>query len=239
MRIILCDHNRNEIEKYAWVIEKNKKLMPGKDITTEIIESGERLLFELSDEPDEADVVVIDTSFPGKMNGIDTIKQLREIGYTGEVIFLTTDRESVFDSFAVRPADYLLKGTVTAKRFFCAVSDAAGIARKRKREMMTFACAGEIRNIAVEDILYFEVVQRIVEVHYLGEVFEFYSTMPRLENLLYGKGFIRSHRGFLVNSEHISYIMGDEIILDNDETVPLNSKYAKNVKEVKEKGSDE
>jgi DNA-binding LytR/AlgR family response regulator len=105
--------------------------------------------------------------------------------------------------------------------------------------MMTFACAGEIRNIAVEDILYFEVVQRIVEVHYLGEVFEFYSTMPRLENLLYGKGFIRSHRGFLVNSEHISYIMGDEIILDNDETVPLNSKYAKNVKEVKEKGSDE
>ena len=35
MRIILCDHNRNEIEKYAWVIEKNKKLMPGKDITRE------------------------------------------------------------------------------------------------------------------------------------------------------------------------------------------------------------
>ena len=27
MRIILCDHNRNEIEKYAWVIEKNKNVI--------------------------------------------------------------------------------------------------------------------------------------------------------------------------------------------------------------------
>ena len=239
MRIILCDHNRNEIEKYAWVIEKNKKLIPGGDAATEIVESGERLLFELSDEPEAADVVIINTGFPGKMNGIDTIRQLREIGYTGEVIFLTMDKESVFESFAVRPANYLLKGTVTAKQFFCAVQEAAGVARRRKREMLTFACAGEIKNIAVEDILYFEIVQRIAEVHYLGEVFEFYSTMPRLENMLYGKGFVRTHRSFLVNSDHISYIMGDEIMLDNDETVPLNPKYAKNIKEKNGKDSNE
>jgi DNA-binding LytR/AlgR family response regulator len=239
MRIILCDPNRNEIEKYAHVIDKNRKLLPEKDAKIDIIESGERLLFELSDEPNEADVIIINTEFPGKMTGIDALKQLREIGYTGEVIFLSRDKDPVFDSFAVRPADYLLKTNVTPKKFFFTVADACAVARKRKREMLTFTCAGEIKNIAVEDILYFEIVQRIVEVHYLGEVFEFYSTMKKLENLMHGRGFVRSHRAFLVNSAHISYIMGHEIILDNEETVPVSPSYAKAVMAVKEKPEKE
>lgn len=239
MRIILCDPNKNEIEKYALVIDKNRKLLPEKDAKIDIIESGERLLFELSDEPDEADVIVMNTEFPGKMPGIDALKQLREIGYTGEIIFLSREKDPVFDSFAVHPADYLLKTNVTPKKFFFTVADACSVARKRKREMLTFTCAGEIKNIAVEDILFFEIVQRIVEVHYLGEVFEFYSTMKKLENLVHGRGFVRSHRSFLVNSAHISYVMGNEIILDNDETVPVSPNYAKAVMALKEQPEQE
>ena len=229
MRIILCDQNIDEIKKYAFVLEKNLDML-SQETSIETVDSGEKLLFEFSDEPDDADLIVINTEFEGKMKGMDAIKQLRDIGYSGEVIFLTNDEGSVFDSFKVRPADYLIKSKVSAREFFYSVKNAAEYARKRKREMLTFSCAGEIRNIAVEDILYFEIVQRIVEVHYLNEVFEFYSTMPRLENLLYGKDFVRTHRAFLVNRSHISYVMGEELIMDNDETVPLSPKYAKGLK---------
>jgi DNA-binding LytR/AlgR family response regulator len=85
------------------------------------------------------------------------------------------------------------------------------------------------------------VVQKIVEIHYNEEVFEFYSTMQKLENQLYGKGFVRTHRSFLVNKEHISYVMGDELVLDNDEIVPLHQKYAKKLgmgKEAEDKSGD-
>jgi hypothetical protein len=135
----------------------------------------------------------------------------------------------VFDSFEVRPANYLLKDSLSVKKYVEVVTQAAKYARKRKRDMLSFACAGEIKNIALEDIRYFEVVQKIVEVHYNDEVFEFYSTMKKLENQLFGKGFVRTHRSFLVNKDHISYVMGSELVLDNDEIVPLHQKYAKSL----------
>jgi hypothetical protein len=53
--------------------------------------------------------------------------------------------------------------------------------------------------------------------------------MKKLENQLFGKGFVRTHRSFLVNKDHISYVMGSELVLDNDEIVPLHQKYAKSL----------
>lgn len=226
MRIIICDKSARDAESCRGILEKNS-VFADESLDIQVVYSCERLLFELSDEPDEADVIITEMNFGGKMNGLDAVKKLRSIGYSGEVIFLTNDRQSVFDSFEVRPANYLLKDSLGVKRFIEVTDGALKYAKKRKRDMLTFACAGEIKNIALEDILYFEVVQKIVEVHYADEIFEFYSTMPKLENQLHGKGFVRTHRSFLVNREHISYAMGDELVLDNDEIVPFSQKYAK------------
>lgn len=240
MRIIICDKNSKDAESMSSILKKNNILSAGA-IEVQTLDSCERLLFELSDEPDEADVIITEVGFGDKMNGIEAIKRLRSVGYSGEVIFLTNDRESVFDSFEVRPANYLIKDSLGVRKFAETIADALEHAKKRKRDVLTFACAGEIKNIAVDDILYFEVVQKIVEIHYNEEVFEFYSTMQKLENQLYGKGFVRTHRSFLVNKEHISYVMGDELVLDNDEIVPLHQKYAKKLemgKEAEDKSGD-
>lgn len=240
MRIIVCDQNKEKTERLLKALET---YLEGPEDETgsesayrhiQLLESSEHLLFELSDEPDEADVIITDTYFEGKTDGISAVKQLRDIGYTGEVIFLTDDKDSVFRSFEVRPANYLIKDETEPDEFVKIVADAMEYARKRKRDMLTFACAGEIKNIAVEDILYFEISQRIAEVHYKEEVFEFYSTMSKLENQLYGKGFVRTHRAFLVNSAHISYLRGDELVLDNEEAVPLSQKHAKELNLVME-----
>lgn len=229
MRIIVCEQNKEKTEELISALKEHLEKMPAGPEGNELqmLESSEHLLFELSDEPDDADLIITDIHFEGKTDGIDAVKQLRDIGYTGEVIFLTDDKDSVFRSFDVRPADYLIKEDVDEDKFLEAARDALEYARKRKRDMLTFACAGEIKNIAVEDILYFEISQRIAEVHYGDEVFEFYSTMAKLENQLYGKGFVRTHRAFLVNAAHISYLRGDELVMDNEEAVPLSQKYAK------------
>ena len=223
MRIIVCNCNEDENKEVERLI---REYLPEEEsCEIEALESGEKMLFELSDEPNEVDLIISDTDFDGKMDGMDALKQLREIGYDGEIIFLSAEKERVFESFAVRPANYLVKGEIEEDKTMNAILSALETAAKRKREMITFACAGEIKNIALEDILYFEVTNKIVEVHYGEDIFEFYSTMKKLENQLYGKGFKRTHRSYLVNEKHIRTMKGSEVILDTGETVPLNSKY--------------
>ena len=237
MRIVICSINEAENREVEQLI---RSYLPEEEMCNiDVMESCEKMLFEMSDEPNEVDLVITDTDFGEKMDSMDALKQLREIGYEGEILFLSADKERVFESFDVRPANYLVKGEATEDKTINAILSAATIAQGRKRDMITFACAGEIKTIPVDDILYFEVSQKIVEVHYGEEVFEFYSTANKLENQLFERGFKRVHRAFLVNEKHIKSVKSGEVILDNGETVPLAGKYAKNVTEEKKEQSDD
>ena len=230
MRIILCDSDKSVVGTYRKFVEvRAAEFGPAR---IDEMDSCEKMLFELSDEPNEADVIIMDTHFEAKMDGIEAVRQLRDIGFIGEVIFLTDEKERVFESFDVRPFNYLLKGSVSLEKFSEVLRGALLSARDTKRERLTLACAGDVRNIPIDEIKYFEVSERIVEVHYGTEVFEFYSTIDKLENQLFGRNFIRSHKSFLVNAEHIDTVRGSEIVMDNGDIVPIASKYAKLFKEV-------
>lgn len=43
----------------------------------------------------------------GALNGIETAKQLRELGCNSEIIFLTTSEDYVFKAFDASPVQYL------------------------------------------------------------------------------------------------------------------------------------
>lgn len=43
------------------------------------------------------------------INGIETVKMLRKVGYSGIIIFLTSSKEFALDSFEVEPLNYILK----------------------------------------------------------------------------------------------------------------------------------
>ena len=45
--------------------------------------------------------------------------------------------------------------------------------------------------------------------------------MDVLEEKLSGYGFLRAHRCYLVNMQHIKGIGGDKITMDNGDTVPV------------------
>ena len=51
------------------------------------------------------------------LNGIDTAKEIRSMGLTVPVIFLTSSREFALDSYDVKAFHYLLKPVNTLKLF--------------------------------------------------------------------------------------------------------------------------
>ncbi|MGI6722503.1 MAG: LytR/AlgR family response regulator transcription factor [Anaerovoracaceae bacterium] len=230
MRIIICDDDTAFVEE----CKKNiADIAAGNSFTAEVegMASGERLLFELSDEPNSVDLILMDINFQEKMDGVIATRKLRDIGYTNEIVFLTKDKSRVFEAFDVDALNYVVKGVTSPEKCESILLTAVEKSRSKKREMIALSCAGDNRNIPIDSIFYFEVVRRIIEVHYDDEVFEFYSTIGKLENLLFDKGFIRVHRAYLVSSAHISSVRSSELTLDNGETVPVGRTYAKQVKE--------
>lgn len=230
MRIIICDDDQSLIDEYKDRIEK-LAVKNNVKASVEGFISGERLLFELSEEPNDVDVIYMDINFQEKMDGIIATKQLRDIGYKNEIVFLTLDQSRVFDAFDVEPLYYIVKGVTVQEKFEEIFLRAAGRAEAKQKEVIALSCAGENRNIPVDSILYFEIVKRIIEVHYDDEIFEFYSTIGKLENLLFDKGFMRVHRAFLVALDHVASVKSSELILDNGDVIPVGRTYAKDVKE--------
>lgn len=230
MLIFICDDEVPIIKKYAELI---KKIGHEHSINIRIkgCISGEQLLFELSEDLNRADVVYMDIDFGSKLDGIATADKLRKKGYDKEIVFLTKGKERVFDAFDPEPLNYIVKDETSMQKFEKILLKAYEKIKAKNREFISISCAGESRNIPLDDIFYFEVSSRLIAVHYgEGEIFEFYSTIGKIENLLFNKGFIRTHRAFLVSVSKIATVSGNEVTLLCGDVIPIGRTYLKAVR---------
>lgn len=76
--------------------------------------NGDDLLTALRTIP--VDLIFLDIIMP-LLNGIDTAREIRSMGLTVPVIFLTSSREFALDSYDVKAFHYLLKPVNTLKLF--------------------------------------------------------------------------------------------------------------------------
>lgn len=70
------------------------------EFETTLFLSGEELLTHFSEKKHPPFMIILDIEI-GEINGLETARQLREdYGYQGQLVFLTTHKEFVFDSLA-------------------------------------------------------------------------------------------------------------------------------------------
>ena len=169
----------------------------------------------------EYDIIFIDIQMPG-MNGMELAKEIRKQKVESILIFITGIREYVFDAFEVSAFHYLLK-PIDERKFAEVLERAVSEAEKRKQEeKRQLLVRTRTRNITLNqsNILYIENRGKKVEIHTTGEVIEMYASMKELEKQL-GESFYRCHRGYLVNMAYITEYTGDNIMLQNGESIFL------------------
>ncbi len=228
LTLFLCDDCPRMIAKYsAWINQcADKHRVP---ITLSTFDSGEALMFLLSDAPNQADIIYLDILM-GEMNGMETAKQLRRLGCRSEIIFLTTSEDYVFDAFDISPVQYLIKDATSEERFEEIFLRAVSLCKNRRTEMFVCETAGVRKIIPMKDISYFEIWKRLVQVHYQEDKsFEYYGTLEQLEQQLMNKDFIRVHRSFIVNMRYIRNFQRPNLILKTGEAIPIGVTYAKRV----------
>ncbi|MGL4606624.1 MAG: LytR/AlgR family response regulator transcription factor [Eubacteriaceae bacterium] len=230
MNIIICDDEQGQREKYKKQI---LALCQEKNITPilKVFESGKHLLFEAEDILNEIDLIYMDINMPGE-DGVAIAERLRQIGFLGEIVFLTVVKHRVFEAFDVDAMHYIVKEVTSPQKFKEIFYKAVKKVEGRNQEVAVFTCAGETRTIPITDIRYFIVNKNIITVHYKDKTFEFYSTLGKLEELLFNKGFCRIHRTMLIALKEIAKLSYLNAILVNGEEIPVGRKYYKEIKKL-------
>jgi len=232
MKIAICDEHLTDIKEYEEIFRKIAKEHKF-HFDSIYYENGQQILlnFEMN-RKQFAEIILMDIHMPG-FSGIETALELRQYGYSGEIIFLTSSKNYMLDAFDVEALHYIVKNETPTHKVEKIFLRAIKKASEKRQENILFTAGGEYRNVAVNSIRYFVIYKKIVTVHYADhQTFEFYCpSLEKIEKQLEFLGFIRIHRGYLVSLSKIIYCSYDMVLLDNQEELPIGRKYYPLLKE--------
>ncbi len=166
------------------------------------------------------DIIILDIEM-GEKNGIDTAKCLRTGGYEGILIFLTSHTEMVFDSFQVKPYQYIVK-PVEKDKLMSVLRDALLELENKRNNFFSAVCGNSTYRIPLADIYFFESQGRIINISTKSGTIRMTGKMSEIEARLKNRFFFRCHKGYLVNMEHIYEFSNCEITLENKQKIILS-----------------
>lgn len=167
------------------------------------------------------DILFLDVIMPGE-NGINTAKEIRQYDDMVKIIFLTSSSEFAVESYDVNAYSYQMK-PVCADKFFKLLDSVIIECEKMRQYSLILRCKGGITRINLNKLVYCEIIGRTLLFHMEdGKILESSGSMDELcANLSKHDNFMRPHRSFLINMEHVQGISYKSITLDNLVEIPI------------------
>ncbi len=161
------------------------------------------------------DLIFLDIEMPGT-NGFLLARQLQMKNPEAGVIFVSAHESFVWQSYEYSPIWFVRKSELERDLF---------LALRRYLEILLppenfYTAAG--RQIPLRDIVYIEssghmLIFKLVN----GSVFEQYGSLRATEAKLAGRGFVRTHKSYLVNQRYIEEIRRRDIRLTDGTLVEM------------------
>ncbi len=229
MKIAICDDNPYFIEE---ILKKHlSKVADRLKVEFEIFTftKGNRLIKEFKS-GFFCDLVILDIDMP-EINGKEVAKELRVMDSSFNLVFVTAYKQEVYNVFQFHVDAFISKDS-SEERFQSELSRVIGLVIGRKEDSSCsyewFDILDEFKRkcklkLYVQDIFYFSCGDKTVHLHTGTKKYLLIGrTLEKFKTTYSVKGFYEPCRGFLVNINHISGIKKDEIILDNNEWIPLS-----------------
>lgn len=177
-------------------------------------------------------LLLLDINMP-VLDGIEFGRHLRKQGNKVDIIYVSNCESRVFESFEVHPFGFVRKAN-----FLKDMSEVVDRYIESKQEEkptqavdLPTRSSGRI-HVPVEDILYFEGNGMYQVLTFRsGKQAQIASRMDHLEKVLQEHGFLRIHKGYLVNYRYITRLDKMEATLTDGKCLPISRRKIKQTHE--------
>ena len=167
-----------------------------------------------------------------EMNGIDAGKVVKEIDPHTDIVYLSQREDLVFDTLFLHPFGFIRKSKILED--FPSVLQLyidTNLKEDDSSKLVVTSKSG-VTNIVIADIMYIEGNKNYQTIYLKNDTtVEVRLLMSDLEKQLENKGFIRIHKGYLVNNIYIRKIVKNDVMLTNNKILPLAGKRREEIME--------
>lgn len=208
IRIGVCDDEERDLKRIEGALQTG---IQGLDVSVnvqiclfsdggELCAAGQRETFDL---------LFLDIEMPG-INGFQLAKQIYMIDRQVNIIFVSAHESLVFESQEYGPLWFVRKKALEKDCFLALRKYLETVLPEEKFYVHKSAVC------LVRDILYMESCGHMLIIRKTnGELLEQYGALKTAETALAGRGFLRTHKSYLVNQRYIEEIGKREIRLTN------------------------
>jgi len=175
------------------------------------------------------DVLFLDIDMP-ETDGIAFGHFLRTQELHSCIVYISNREERVFETFSIAPLRFIRKSN-----FFNEIHDAVQAiiqwSEEQSEKKLVITSKGSINTLMIDDIIYVECFSKLQNIITVNHIYPVRSTLRELETRLQRFGFLRPHKGYLINYRHIERIELDNLFLINGKKIPISRSKIKETKQ--------
>ena len=177
------------------------------------------------------DILFLDIDM-GAINGIDVARHMRQTHKDIILIFVTNFKEYAPDGYEVNAFRYLAKQELDSKLsdYF---TQALSVYQVKQQKVEIF-CGGEPVPVPLQSLVYIESLGHEQCLHLLNgprDKLSTRTTLNELEKMLAPHGFLRIHKGYLVNMAYIQTLQSTGARLNTGESIPVGAHRYREIKQ--------
>lgn len=177
------------------------------------------------------DVIFLDIDMPGA-DGISLGMKLRKEGRDAEIVYISSREDRMHDAFKVQPFAFIRKNKFLPD---CAETVTRLIRRfgsESEENTLVLRSGGSVENIATADVMYIESLDGVqyIHLHSVPEPMRTREKLGDLESMLSDRGFIRTHKGYIVNLAYMRRADITSVTLSDGTVIPVSRQKTKDVR---------
>lgn len=229
LKIAFCDDDKTSLNVIAGAVAS---ILQQQEIPAQVEKYTSPL--ELLDccQRMQMDLVFLDIEMPG-LNGIELGQKLREVTAATEIIYVSHREDCVFHALQVHPFGFVRKSHFLKDIEDVTCSYLTMLEKRRTEKNVVVQTQSGYLRVPVSHVLYFEGGGTYQHMYVEGrtEPVRITSRMQKLEEELTPHGFLRVHKGYLVNFSAIDRFGGDELVLTSGTSIPISRSKVREVRE--------
>ena len=222
LKVAILDDNKTALMISSSAVEA---FLKEKNAEYQLFSFSNPLNFLASAKEEKFDLSFLDIDMP-EMNGLEVANELADICKNGQIIFLSQREDLVFECLKFHPFGFIRKSkliddfSLMMNQYYQTISNAESDETKidiiDKTKTVSFK---------IKEIVYIEGDRNYQKVVLKDKTSQnIRVALGSLEEKLHEHGFIRIHKGYLLNYLYIRSIANDEVYLTTGISLPMSKK---------------